>query len=529
MDIADWKIRLLDAEWKEWDVYFQKAKTIDKGRRISWALNLLAKFCEIAGCPAHPENLPNDSQLLRGAFDSCMPTASRQMLTMGIKTLRTLICADERCSNLLALLPRFRRKEPINVIARHTHVVVDDSLPKGCTAWMKELLKDIMEHPASQKWRTSRCANQNLHLIHRFIRCTRLNDSQSKEHFISKIEEMSEAEVRSICEEFSDKFCSTTASARRYLGVFNHLFYRLWCKVPRQINMPAKKRKLYSLEELDARLSQSTRSSATGKMGESQDYFDETELSSIRMAAASGPLEHRLRDTLIVGILETTGLRRMGLLNIQLNNIAEYCEETETWVAMSFGRTLTKGKIFHRFQVYPILKRQLEEYLNSPETQGGRPCGPSPFLFPSSNIDQGQMSASTLNRIFKEICARAGFQNDKRCHLHAMRHSCAHELYEKGNSSRQISLVLGHRSQQITEKVYLRDTVERGCANMKLPTEWLDTPDPVPQTQPSAQSVPVIAPPAIQCDTSTRKRKSTRELAAQALELLEKTINKSTD
>lgn len=53
-----------------------------------------------------------------------------------------------------------------------------------------------------------------------------------------------------------------------------------------------------------------------------------------------------------------------------------------------------------------------------------------------------------------------------------MRHSAAHSLARKGNHSKQISVFLGHKSVQITNDVYLRDTPEQVCEGMVLPEHW---------------------------------------------------------
>lgn len=117
----------------------------------------------------------------------------------------------------------------------------------------------------------------------------------------------------------------------------------------------------------------------------------------------------------------------MGLINILVRNVADVGDETEPtvclcvkhgccrrWVVLPFGQTLTKGNKSLRFQIQPVQRRDIDAWLNTPEENGGRPRGPSPFLLPSASLDNGQMSVSTLTRIFKQICKRAGFTNDPR-------------------------------------------------------------------------------------------------------------------
>ena len=219
----------------------------------------------------------------------------------------------------------------------------------------------------------------------------------------------------------------------------------------------------------------------------------------------------------------------MGVLNILIHEIAERGDTTGRYVALPFGRTLTKGRKFHRFLVTPALRVCLETWLNTPEERGGRPQGPSPFLFPSSSADNGQMSTATLTRIFKSICQRAGLSDDARAHLHAMRHSCAHTLSGHGNTTQQISLVLGHESTTITEKVYLRDTVDRVCTTMNLPDAWSSnagTGTPmVPDVPPTPEATPKPYNDDVsQASANKKSKKSTREATAEMLTMMKRML-----
>lgn len=200
------------------------------------------------------------------------------------------------------------------------------------------------------------------------------------------------------------------------------------------------------------------------------DYFDDAELERIRTAAATGP--HPIRDTMIVSILETTGLRLTGLLNILVSDVAERSEDAGRWVALTSGRTLTKGNKTQSFKAYAAVRNAIERWLNTSEADGGRPRGPGPFLLPSARKDDGRMCEKTMDTIFTDICRRAGFDNDPRTHVHAMRHSFAHALERQGNSVKQISLSLGHKDVKVTSTVYLRDDAEHGCAGMVMPQHW---------------------------------------------------------
>ena len=101
---------------------------------------------------------------------------------------------------------------------------------------------------------------------------------------------MSTDDVKTLCYSFTDRFCATTVSARRYLVVFNHVFHRVWKMVPAPLKMSRTKRKVHNLQELDDRLSQSTSGhSSRGRENAKHDYFDSSELARLREAAKMGP------------------------------------------------------------------------------------------------------------------------------------------------------------------------------------------------------------------------------------------------
>lgn len=484
MDRIDWLMRIESGEtpWISWKSSFEVVDTLERGTRTAWALNLLEDICDQCECSGYPEKLPCDTRLLRCVVNKILDGKSSQLQCKAILMLRRMLASHPIVSQgILDAFPRHRKSEKINPVVRQKRIILEDALPKkGLAPWMQVLFRDIMEHSASVGWRTSKSANQNLNMVHKFFRCTGLLACDSLETFNEKMQSLSPNEIERMCLEFTDKFCSTDASARRYLVVFNHIFHKVYATIPYKIKAPKRSRRVFTRADLEDKLSQctaaSSANSASGRVNgnNSCDYFDEKELESIKEAAKQG--DHAFRDTLIVTLLETSGLRRMGLLNIMVVEVAERGDETHEWVPKCWGRTLTKGNKWQNFQIYANVREALQNWLNTVESKSGRPSGPSPFLFPSLESDNGQMSTTTLSRVFRDICIRAGFKDDdNRLHLHAMRHSCAHLLSKRGNTAKQISLVLGHSTTQITESVYLRDNVERGCADLAVPKEWTVT------------------------------------------------------
>jgi integrase len=245
--------------------------------------------------------------------------------------------------------------------------------------------------------------------------------------------------------------------------VFNLLFVRVWRKRTEPFRAFAKRKRLKSLEELDAELSES---SGHGGGARGRDHWTEAELTALRDAAGDHP-----RDAMIVTLLLMTGLRRRGLLNVRLDDIAHRDSATGRWVAETAAHTLTKGLHQHHFRLTDEAARAVERYLNTPEARGGRPRSPSCFLLPSGCTDNGQLSPTALTRAFKRVCARAGFAGDPRAHLHSMRHTHAHQLVDAGNDLRAVQASLGHRRMQTTER-YVRDTLEDVMERIHVPAAW---------------------------------------------------------
>ena len=516
MDRNDWLVRIQEEEWAPWAQYMESLDRVAGGSRTVWGLNFLSDFCESMDHPGHPEHISPDPSRIRAQIDQLFQEKSVQQQNIALSLIRRMLGLRQDTHHLLEAFPRHRRIEGVNRIHRQCRVVLEDALPRNVAdLWVKDVLKEILEHSASGNWRTSKTANQTLHLIHRFLRCAGLLDFGSKEAFESHIRELQPDRIQRLCLDFTDKFCATSASARRYTVIFNHLFHRVWNRVPAPITMPSKKRRIRTLEELEDHLSsQSSSSSRHRQENRTLDFFGAAELQKLRTAAAEGPAA--ICRKMIILLLEMTGLRRMGVLNLLVSEVAERVEGTGRFVAKEYGRTLTKGGKWHRFPLPVALRSAIEDWLNTPECKGGKPHGPSSFLLPSGRVDNGQMSTTTLTRIFKDVCNRAGFGGDPRAHLHAMRHSCAHTLQKNGNSTKQISLLLGHKSVAVTEAVYLRDSVENTCAGMVLPSHWGATEGNagVEKEKDSGEAVTAGVP------MSKKKNKSTRQSTMEVLEMM---------
>jgi integrase len=316
-------------------------------------------------------------------------------------------------------------------------------------------------------------------MVHRFTRCSGLLNFTDFAAFRHHVANLSTDTVREMCALFADRLCASTKSAHAYVRVFNMLFVDVFPVVAQRFTIPRRTHRIIRIDELDDMLS--TASSGTG-MVQRTDHFTQAETEQLLVAAAEGGA----RDHLMVALLCTTGLRRRGLLNIRVEDVAK--STNGVWRADAAGTTREKGGKLRSFPVFPLVQVLVDQWLNGCELKGGRPSGPSPYLFPSGTGDAGQLSTSALGKAFRRVCCRAGL-GDHRAHLHALRHSCAHRLLDSGNTPRQIAAYLGHSSASTTEKYYLRETPMDVTKHMHLPVEW--TPECLPGAVGCHQPLPL--------------------------------------
>jgi hypothetical protein len=188
MDRTDWKLRLQEEEWRHWAIYLKAADKLYKKMYTPWALNLLSNLCELCGCSSNTRSLPAEATRLREAIAQLCNGKSSQIQCRSIRTLRVMIVADAECAHLLDFLPRHRQQESVNRIRRQRQLVMEDCLPKrGVKPWVRTLLTSILDHDASAHWRTSKSANQNLSLTHKFLRSSGLLGVASLEEFHDKL------------------------------------------------------------------------------------------------------------------------------------------------------------------------------------------------------------------------------------------------------------------------------------------------------------------------------------------------------
>lgn len=335
-------------------------------------------------------------------------------------------------------------------------------------SWMKELFCDVMKTKKA-RWKTSATGRQEISMLHKFLRATgwaslEFEGLASFRNYVAR--EVTENQIVETCMGFLDKFCAEQASRRRYQHIFRLFFVAYLEKVSKErfhAIVDATIPEYETLADLDERLSAST--CHDGNTGDNRKYFTQEEVDRLLQA------QHRIIDRLVVAMLETTGLRRRGLVNVRISDVATRDVSTGRWTAGEFGKTLTKGAKWHDFKLFPLARGCIDAWLNSSPKFGGRPPSPSLFLLPSARTDDGQMSVSMLTRLFKACCLRAGLENSTRCHLHAMRHYHMQRLKELGNEDSAIQVQAGHEDIR-TMHTYTDRSVAMVSRTLRTPVTW---------------------------------------------------------
>lgn len=148
-------------------------------------------------------------------------------------------------------------------------------------------------------------------------------------------------------------------------------------------------------------------------------------------------IQNRLRNVAVVKLLYDTGLRNSELCSLNRNSI-----KNRTFSVIGKG-----GKVRIGF-VSEDASRAIEEYLAS-RTDTDK------ALFVSEQTGK-RMTPDTLRKIFKNVCARSGFED---IHPHTIRHSFATKLLRHRVDIRHIKDFMGHESLATTQ-IYTHVTDE---------------------------------------------------------------------
>lgn len=472
MDPLSWQFFLLAHPESPFVQFFEACERLENGERSNWALNAMMAFVKQATNGGEdPLLLPPNTLILQAALSKITDGMAKRAQSRLLRMIRAMLDTLPKELRVATAMPRYGRQEPANALIRQTRVVLEDVIPKCTVPWGSSFFSWVVQSSAAGGWNTSATAKQIISMMHKFLRTTGWMDGTflTHEDFSEYIREhVSIDDISVKCRHFVDTFCDTPESSKRYVHVFRLLFVAVWGKMTEEqflkLKPKSQKRVIQSLEELDDILS--SNNSNTMNIVDRTAFFTSEEEERIANAARVNP-----RDNMIITLLRTTGMRRRGIANILIPDVASLDDKSQ-WRAHDMGKTLTKGRHVHRFILHANAKNAIETWLNANEDAGGRPNSPSHFLLPSGRTDNGQMSVSLLTKIFKAVCCRAGFDlHDKRMHLHAMRHTCAHRLAELKNSPQQIAAQLGHKSTKTTE-IYLTDSYKNITSTMTTPQEW---------------------------------------------------------
>jgi integrase/recombinase XerD len=158
------------------------------------------------------------------------------------------------------------------------------------------------------------------------------------------------------------------------------------------------------------------------------------------------------KHRVMLSLIYACGLRRSELLNLKPKDI-------ESQRGLLLIRQ-SKGK---KDRIVPLSEKVLgilREYYKTYK--------PSTYLF-EGRIKGEQYSASSLQKILREACDKAGIR--KPVTLHWLRHSFATHLLESGTDLRFIQELLGHRSSKTTE-IYTHVST-KSIQNIKSPFDDL--------------------------------------------------------
>ena len=171
-------------------------------------------------------------------------------------------------------------------------------------------------------------------------------------------------------------------------------------------------------------------------------------------------------DELLYMLMLTTGLRVGGVAKLKTGNVADV--KNSKYVLRAEGRTQEKGGKMASFILCPEVRRLLLACLTS-----GRPADCGPFVFPGVAA-ASHIAMSNIRRRFKDLCKRCGLTGTE-FHPHALRHTNAHILLERGNSADVVSKCLNHSNVAVTQQFYLKESAAEVQARCNAPWQRAET------------------------------------------------------
>ena len=146
---------------------------------------------------------------------------------------------------------------------------------------------------------------------------------------------------------------------------------------------------------------------------------------------------HDLRETMLLHMLYTQGLRAQECVSLEIKNL----DLTAGRIEVRHG----KGAKSRTNSLQDIVLQTSKQYLNNLDSKK--------WLFPSPPQPEQHLTTRTAQRIINELATRAGITKHVHCHL--LRHTVATHLLEDGYDIRVIQKYVGHAKIATTE-IYTR-------------------------------------------------------------------------
>lgn len=183
-----------------------------------------------------------------------------------------------------------------------------------------------------------------------------------------------------------------------------------------------------------------------------RDHFTDHEIEAMRAVCRN------TRDTLMLELLVTTGIRISALCSIAWRNIS--------LSGRSF-QVLEKGQRLRDLHIHSNLHSAFADHWTTGQ-----------YVFPSRQ-GRSHLTARHMRTLFYQLADRAGLVGPH-VHPHACRHTVVHRLWYAGNSLAHISRFLGHESPTTTSKYYLRLAHRELISHMIIPWDTLKDRDDEP-------------------------------------------------
>jgi len=165
-------------------------------------------------------------------------------------------------------------------------------------------------------------------------------------------------------------------------------------------------------------------------------YFSTDEIRNFFQAVTRAK---SVRDMLFFSLVYHYGLRLGEATGLKLEDLTEsgqiLIRRLKGGTPRTFDMSIEDRKLLNRWL------RKREKYPNAANNE---------YLFITSRSGPDHLSQSMAKKLHTKYCDLGGINSDKRCNIHAWRHSTAIQLLMKGYDINFVKHYMGHRSLQST-------------------------------------------------------------------------------